>query len=160
MEALRSRVQAATDALRRLCTELRPSALDDLNLGLAVSGYVQDVAGEWGLPITLHLPEDPEQSEVLRKVRGEIGLCLFRVLQEALANVQRHARASHVYVALAVEDGHVVLEVQDDGRGFRCPARLGALIHQGHFGLAGAQERVEMVGGTLEVASVLGLGTT
>ena len=160
MEALRSRLRTTTNVLRRLCTELRPAALDDLNLGLAVSGYVQDVAGEWGIPITLHLPEDREQGRVLEGVRGEIALCLFRVLQEALTNVQRHARASRVHVTLAVEAGHVVLEVQDDGRGFRCPARLEALIHQGHFGLVGAQERLEMVSGTLEVISVPGQGTT
>jgi two-component system NarL family sensor kinase len=81
------------------------------------------------------------------------------VLQEAIHNVHRHARASHVEVDLAADGDAVTLEVRDDGRGFRCPAELGALIRRGHFGLAGAQERMGLVGGSLELTSAVGQGT-
>jgi signal transduction histidine kinase len=82
------------------------------------------------------------------------------VLQEAIRNVHRQARATRVDVDLALEGEAVTLEVRDDGRGFRCPPELGGLVRQRHFGLAGAQERMALVGGRLELVSGKGQGTT
>jgi signal transduction histidine kinase len=89
-----------------------------------------------------------------------VRVALFRVLQEAIQNVHRHARATHVEVDLAVEGDLAVLEVRDDGQGFRCPPELGPLIRRGHFGLAGAQERMGLVGGRIDLVSAVGRGTT
>jgi signal transduction histidine kinase len=85
---------------------------------------------------------------------------LYRVVQEALSNVARHAGASVVRVRLAVAPDLLTLTIQDDGRGFLVPAHLGQLTAEGHFGLTGIQERVDLIGGSLEVTSAPGQGTT
>lgn len=149
--ALRDGLLGVIDKLRQVCTELRPSALDDLTLGLAIQGYVEELSLKHGLRISLRLPEGG--SEQLEALPEEVRLSLFRVLQEALANVHRHAAARHVEVELFVAPDQVTLEVRDDGRGFPCPSDLGALIRSGHFGLAGAQERMSLIGGNLQLQS-------
>ena len=139
-------------------TQLRPAALDDLSLGLAVQGYLEEARGKYGLKIALRLP--PGAEDRLEALAEEVRVSLFRVLQEAIQNVHHHARATRVDVDLALEGEALVLEVRDDGRGFQCPAELGGLVRQRHFGLAGAQERMALVGGRLEVVSCVGVGTT
>jgi signal transduction histidine kinase len=150
--ALREGLLGVIDKLRQVCTELRPSALDDLSLGLAVSGYVQELGLQHGLGISLRLPAGGND-RLLEGLSEDARLSLFRVLQEALANVHRHAGASHVEVELIATPSEVSLEVRDDGRGFACPADLGALVRRGHFGLAGAHERMSLIGGTLHLRS-------
>jgi len=157
IEALREGLRGVIDSLRQVSTELRPPALDDLSLGLTVRGYVEEVKSKYGLKISLRLPASAHDR--LEALPEQVRLSLFRVLQEAIHNVHRHARASHVEVDLVADGDAVTLEVRDDGRGFRCPAELGALIRRGHFGLAGAQERMGLVGGSLELTSALGQGT-
>ena len=156
-EAVRDALRGVIDKLRQVSTELRPPALDDLTLGLAITGYVEEARSKFRLNIVLRLPPDaPGQLEALPE---EARLGLFRVLQEALTNVHRHAGASRVEVALTSGPRDVTLEVRDDGRGFECPAQLGALIRHGHFGLAGALERMSLIGGRLELVSNVGGGT-
>jgi signal transduction histidine kinase len=157
IEALREGLRGVIDSLRRVSTELRPPALDDLSLGLTVRGYVEEARTKYGLKISLRLP--PSTHDRLEALPEQVRLSLFRVLQEAINNVHRHARASRVEVDLAADGDAVTLEVRDDGRGFPCPAELGALIRRGHFGLAGAQERMGLVGGSLELTSDVGRGT-
>jgi len=158
IEALREGLRGVIDSLRQVSTELRPPALDDLSLGLTVRGYVEEAMSKYGLKISLRLPTSA--NDRLEELPEQVRLSLFRVLQEAIHNVHRHARASHVEVNLAADGDAVTLEVRDDGRGFPCPAELGALIRRGHFGLAGAQERMGLVGGNLELTSAVGHGTT
>jgi len=157
IEALREGLRGVIDNLRQVSTELRPPALDDLSLGLAVRGYVEEARSKYDLKISLRLP--PSAHDRLEALPEDVRLSLFRVLQEAVNNVHRHARASRVEVDLAADGDAVTLEVRDDGRGFRCPAELGALIRRGHFGLAGAQERMGLVGGSLKLTSAVGRGT-
>ena len=155
--AIREGLRSVIDNLRAVCTELRPSALDDLSLGLAIQGYVEEVSLKHGLEISLRLPHGG--SEQLEALPEDVRLGLFRVLQEALTNVHRHAGASRVEVELAAAADRVTLEVRDDGRGFTCPADLGTLIRSGHFGLAGAHERMSLLGGSLDLESVPSGGT-
>jgi signal transduction histidine kinase len=157
IEALREGLRGVIDSLRQVSTELRPPALDDLSLGLTVRGYVEEAMSKYGLKISLRLPASA--NDRLEELPEQVRLSLFRVLQEAIHNVHRHAGASHVEVDLAADGDAVTLEVRDDGRGFPCPAELGALIRRGHFGLAGAQERMGLVGGSLELTSGVGRGT-
>ncbi len=157
VEAVRQRIREIIDNLRQLCSELRPSALDDLSLVLAMRGYLEDVKESYGLDVRLVLA--PGEESRMEALTEEARLCLFRVLQEGLTNVHRHARARNVEVELRADGEHVILEVRDDGQGFECPPRLGSLVHQGRFGLAGAQERVMAAGGVLEVLSHYGRGT-
>lgn len=157
VESLRNRLRSVIDSIRQVCAELRPSALDDLSLVLAIGGHVEDVREKYGLRVALKLPSGEE--DALEALPEESRLCLFRVLQEALHNVHRHAEAGRVDVELLAEGDVVTLEVRDDGRGFTCPANLGLWIRQGRFGLAGAQERMSLIGGRLQIESRPGHGT-
>jgi len=158
VDAARARLRGVIDGLRQVSTELRPGALDDLSLGHAVQGYLEEARGKYGLKISLRLPPGPQDR--LEALPEPVRVSLFRVLQEAIQNVHRHARASRVEVDLAADGEAVALEVRDDGRGFQCPPELGGFVRQRHFGLAGAQERMALVGGRLELASGPGRGTT
>jgi signal transduction histidine kinase len=136
--------------LRRIMATLRPPVLEERGLVSALSDYVAMLRQQAGISCTLaaKLPERlPEDQEIV----------LYRVAQEALTNVARHARASSARVELTGTVDAVVLEVHDDGVGFD-PATelLGSLDH---FGLAGMRERVELAGGTWTVWSRPGAGT-
>jgi len=141
---------AEVQSLRRIMATLRPPVLEERGLVSALSDYVEVVRQQSGISCTLaaKLPERlPEDTEIV----------LYRVVQEALTNVARHARASRARVELTETADAVVLEVHDDGIGFDPAAeQLGGLDH---FGLAGMRERVELAGGTWTVWSRPGSGT-
>jgi signal transduction histidine kinase len=152
--ALLADAQAAladeVQALRGIMATLRPPVLEERGLVSALGDYVEVVREQAGINCTLsaRLPERlPEDQEIV----------LYRVAQEALTNVARHARASSARVELVERADKVMLEVHDDGVGFD-PARelVGSLDH---FGLAGMRERVELAGGTWTVWSREGSGT-
>ena len=138
-------------SLRRIMATLRPPVLEERGLVSALCDYVEVVRQQAGISCTLaaRLPDRlPEDHEIV----------LYRVAQEALTNVARHARASSARVELTETAETVVLEVHDDGVGFDPAAEQ----HQGgldHFGLAGMRERVELAGGTWTVWSRPGAGT-
>jgi signal transduction histidine kinase len=141
---------AEVQSLRGIMATLRPPVLEERGLVSALSDYVEVVRQQAGISCTLasrlpgRLPEDQE-------------IVLYRVAQEALTNVARHARASCARVELTETGEAVVLEVRDDGIGFDPAAeQLGGLDH---FGLAGMRERVELAGGTWTVWSRPGSGT-
>ena len=143
--------------LRRLCSELRPPALDITDLRSAIEGLVEDVRRESGLHIVLTFPEGGYRA--LDGLPDMVNITLYRVLQETLANVRRHAHAQHVYVHVRKGPDWISLEVKDDGRGFVVPSRLSLFVRERHYGLAGMAERVQAVGGTLDVSSAPGKGT-
>ncbi|HSD82473.1 MAG TPA: GAF domain-containing sensor histidine kinase, partial [Anaerolineae bacterium] len=156
-QALRRLVQALIEELRAICTELRPAAIDDLSLSLAVQGYVEEFSQLNGLNIELCLPENGYA--LTSGLPEHTSLSLFRVLQEGLNNVRRHAHATQIQVNLTVEAGRVILEIRDNGQGFVLPRRLGSFVQQKHFGLVGLQEHVDTVGGELAIQSSPGQGT-
>jgi signal transduction histidine kinase len=88
------------------------------------------------------------------------GLCLYRVFQETLQNVVKHAGAQRVQVRLQIEPGSLTLRIQDDGNGFIVPPRLETLSNEHHFGLLGLQELLESLNGSLTIESALGRGAT
>jgi signal transduction histidine kinase len=137
-------------ALRRIMATLRPPVLEERGLVSALSDYVEVLRQQAGISCTLaaRLPERlPSDTEIV----------LYRVAQEALTNVARHARASAARVELVSTADAVVLEVHDDGVGFDPATELVAGLD--HFGLAGMRERVELAGGTWTVWSRPGSGT-
>lgn len=150
-------LQLIIEDLRDICTDLRPAALDDLSLALAVQGYIEDATKQFGLHI--HLSITGDGSPLTQRLPEDIEICLFRVLQEAVCNAHRHARVSDIWVELTVKFDHVTLLVRDQGWGFQCPPNLGSFIRNNHFGLAGLQERMVLVGGTLMVHAAPGEGT-
>lgn len=135
-----ARVGQALAQVRDLSNLLRPSALDDLGLLAALRSLAEDVSERSRITVDLHLP-----SENVR-IPPEMEVAVYRVIQEALTNVVRHARATWVRASLAVEGGQVRITVEDDGTGIG-PATSPRL------GWLGMQERVTAIGGTLTIGA-------
>jgi PAS domain S-box-containing protein len=140
------------EQIRLLACDLRPPVLDAVGLNPTLKGFCRDFAERTQLSIDylgLELPMLPEV----------INICLYRFLQEALTNVAKHACASQVRVALRCDAQTVGLWVEDDGRGFDTQARLSVAGWPMGIGLLGMQERLESLGGRLEIESRPGQGT-
>jgi signal transduction histidine kinase len=106
-------------------------------------------------PIAVHL----DVTGPLRRLTPNLELAAYRIVQEALSNVVKHARATEAWVGVRFEARHLVLSVRDDGQGFEAPHLPDALAHQGQFGLMGIQERALLYGGQLTIESEPGEGT-
>ena len=149
LSALRGAVVAALQDVRRLAVELRPRVLDDLGLVAALERLTSGVSEQSGMAVEL------EANLGDARLPEEIETVLYRVIQEALNNVLKHAGAKHVSVVVSRKDGSVTAVVEDDGRGFVKPESG----DQG-VGLLGMGERVALVDGRLTVESSEGAGTT
>ncbi|MBN1888099.1 MAG: sensor histidine kinase, partial [Thermoflexales bacterium] len=156
---MRAQVRGLLVDLRQVCAELRPPMLDMLGLGAALQALADEWSSQNDVPLSLDLPADATPHS-LRSLPVEVEINLYRVAQEALANVARHAAARHVCVSLLGIPDHLTLSIKDDGRGFAMPPTLGSLTAHGHFGLVGMQERVNLIGGQLALESFPGRGTT
>jgi signal transduction histidine kinase len=154
---IREEVLAVASELRDLIGQLRPAGLTELGLAAALCDYVgrlRQTSPRDAPRLRLHLePKDPCLSP-------EVDLCLFRCTQEGVRNALRHARATNVVIELRVLEREVQLTIEDNGIGFQVPHRLSELAQHDHFGLVGAAERVEWLGGRLHIVSELGAGTT
>jgi signal transduction histidine kinase len=139
--------------LRALIIDLRPAALDELGTEAAVEALARRVSAQTGLEIELDMDLAFERGRSGRRHTPEIELAAYRLVQEALTNVTKHAGAGTARVRIAELEDEVIVEVRDDGRGF--DPRDGG----DGFGLVGMRERVAAVGGTFEVASRQGAGT-
>jgi len=146
---LRQRVVATLQDVRRLAVELRPKALDDFGLVPALERLVGGFAEQTGIAVDL------EASGVGGRLPPEVETVLYRIVQEALTNVVKHADARTVSIVIAQQGGGVTAVIEDDGRGFD-PARAG----EGRFGLQGMRERLALLDGELRVESRSGAGTT
>jgi signal transduction histidine kinase len=137
---------------RQLSRLLRPQVLDDLGLGAALHWLARTLEGNGRLQVAVHLEEVPT-------LDAEIQTLLFRVTQEALANVVKHADASDALVRLAIRGGRISLTVWDNGSGFDVAAAE-ANSRQGRgSGLAGMRERLALYGGALRIDSEPDSGT-
>ena len=140
--------------LRAICGELRPPTLTPFGLEGAIREHAEQFQHDHpDLKLELDLMFDGQT------LPEHLRLTLFRIYQQAMSNVARHAQASNVTVRFRYDDVQAELEVEDDGLGFHVPARWVELVRQDHLGLAGAAERVELVNGHLQVASSPGKGT-
>jgi signal transduction histidine kinase len=149
---LEDELASGITGLRRLMAELRPPVLDEQGLEAALHNHVRAFEATSGVACAI--------STGLRgRLAPDIETVLYRVTQESLNNVSKHAGAARVTVSLAADNGSVRLRINDDGVGFD-PTSASRLLGQGHFGLAGMRERVEMVGGRLQIDSGPGAGTT
>jgi signal transduction histidine kinase len=154
--ALASARQNAADQmleLRRLMIELRPPALDEVGIEAALRDYTADFDRR-GETRCLFKGEIGE-----RRLGASLETTLYRVAQEALGNVEKHAKASTVRVLLTADSDSVRLRVEDDGVGF-AEKPTSELIRTGHFGLVGMRDRVERAGGGWQTTSAPGAGTT
>ena len=142
------------DELRAICRELRPPALAPFGLAAAIrshAGRFREAHPE--LEVQVDLMHDGQT------LSQGVRLALFRVYQEAISNVARHAGASWVLIRFYLDEERILLEISDDGCGFEVPERWILLTRRGHLGLLGAAERAESIGGRLEVESAPGRGT-
>lgn len=140
------------DGVRRMAVDLRPSTLDDLGISPAVESYARDFSERWGIAVTVHTPAHGGRLPRDRE------LIVYRVVQEALSNVAKHARATSVEVELRIEGDHLIVIVRDNGRGFNVTEALAS--RERGLGLFGMQERAQLAGGYLDLQSALETGTT
>ncbi len=139
----------------QLAYDLRPSGLDDLGLHVALQQHVDEWTVHHHMPIELQIIDDHDQT-----LPQEIETVIYRVVQEALTNVAKHAHAEHVSVILEHRPKEVRLIVEDDGDGFEVDAPQNANDGSHRLGLSGMHERVELVGGTITIESEPGSGTS
>jgi signal transduction histidine kinase len=152
------------DGLRHLITELRPAALDDLGLAAALEALARRAQAIDGLEVQteIDLGLESDQSEVgQQRLDPELESTIYRVVQEALTNVSRHAQATKATVSVLERDGLIRASVTDDGQGLPEAERLGPRGDglEGGFGMSGMRERAELVGGELELVPAPGRGT-
>jgi signal transduction histidine kinase len=151
------------DGLRHLITELRPAALDDLGLAAALEALARRAQAIEGLEVRteIDLSALSGAHDDGARLDAELESTIYRVLQEALTNVSRHAQATKALISVAARDGTVRASVTDDGRGMPDSGRLGPRGDglEGGFGMGGMRERAELVGGELEFAPAPGGGT-
>ncbi len=138
---------------RRLILGLRPSVLDDMGLIAAIRWHCETVLGERGVDVTI------DGNVSAARLSGHVEVSLFRIIQEAINNIARHAQANHAWIRLALEQGLARVVVRDDGRGFDVERTMAASGPLQSIGLLGMQERVALLGGHMEVHSGAAEGT-
>ncbi len=156
LKEMRAEVRQLSAELRQVCADLRPPMLDSLGLGAALRALV----AEWSAQNEIKTQLDLCPDILLRPLPGEVTVNLYRVAQEALINISKHAQARHVNLSLLCAQNQLTLLIQDDGLGFEMPETLHGLTTRNHFGLAGMRERVDLIGGEWSLKSAPGVGTT
>ena len=141
--AMLAMVDETVASVRRIATDLRPAMLDDLGLNAAIDWLARDAGRRMGVEVRLQLcGDDP-------KVGDAAAIALYRMVQETLTNIARHARATAVRIEIRCQRDELVLSVQDNGVGFS-----GAQIYrEGSHGLMGIRERAWMLGGQIEIGN-------
>jgi len=140
--------------VRHFSRDLRPSILDDLGLLPALEWATEELKNIYWVEASLEVIGKE------RRLSQEAELLLFRIVQEALRNTAKHAKASKAKVKIEFDDNTIMVAISDNGTGFQIPESLGALPYSGKLGLAGMQERVQLLGGRLKLTSGAGKGTT
>ncbi|RPI94820.1 MAG: PAS domain S-box protein [Chloroflexi bacterium] len=152
---VKQQIQGVLQDLRATAKELRPPTIFNFGLENAIRSHANDVAEKHpNLSIRLSLAHD--RQVLPEKVR----LALFRIFQQSLANVIRHAKATEVHVRFSFDAEEAHLEIVDNGKGFDVPVNWIDLVRRGHYGLAGAAERANALGGVFKVQSKPGNSTT
>ena len=150
LQKLYDGVSSLSDDVRHLAYQLHPSILDDLGLEVALRSFLNDFSKWEGIPVIFTATDLPVTLD------QELASCLYRVAQECMRNVSRHAQATQINVKLIGVEGGVSLSIQDNGKGFEVKEKKSG--KQG-LGLIGMEERVRVVQGTYEVQSAPGQGT-
>ena len=145
LSELRTLAEQTIQDLRRYTRALRPIYLEELGLSAALEMLAREAGkGQQGTVSFTRLGEQ-------RRMPSQVELALYRIAQESLSNVLRHAQAQHTTLQISYSNEMISLEVHDDGRGFTVPDSPAAFAPSGHFGLLGLHERAEMMGAQLEI---------
>ncbi len=150
VRSITGRLTAVSDDVRQMAYRFHPSILDDLGLTKAVRRLVDDFSASSGVR-AVYVHHDP-----VSPVPTDLATCVYRIAQESLNNVARHARASEVEVELICDEGRVTLSIRDNGIGFD-PQQVSQM--RGRLGVLSMKERVRLVRGTLDVTTAPGRGT-
>ncbi len=153
LKSAQDAVMRVVGTLRQLCEVLRPSTLISHGLEKAIQSHLEQFKQQYP---AYRVQAELRQDGILPE---RISLALFRIYQQALANIVRHAQADEIFVGFQVQDGYALLEIRDNGRGFIVPGNWLDFARQGHLGLIGGFERAEAVGGRVTVTSAPGRGT-
>jgi signal transduction histidine kinase len=153
LDELRGEINLSIQELRRLIRGLRPIYLEDLGLVPAIEMLADDTKKELDIPVTFQIQGDQ------RRFKPGIELAIYRIVQEGLSNITRHAHPKKVSLTIEFNPHTFSTSIEDDGKGFTLPERPRDLAALGHFGLMGMHERAELIGGSLELASAPGTGT-
>ncbi|GEM_PF-1486141 len=141
-------------ALRNVCGDLRPPTLTPFGLEKAIRSYLENFR-QTHPEVELRLALQRDGQRVCEPVR----IALYRIFQNSISNILRHASATRVEIRFLLEDDHVLLEISDNGVGFSLPERWIELVRNGHYGIAGSVERAEAVGGEMMIDTRPGRGT-
>jgi len=152
---VKQHIQNVLQDLRATAKELRPPTIFNFGLENAIRSHANDIV-EKHPNLNMHLSLAHDRQILPEKVR----LALFRIFQQSLANVIRHAKATEVHVRFSFDAEEANLEIKDNGRGFEVPLNWIDFVRQGHYGLAGAAERANALGGVFKVQSNPGSSTT
>jgi len=150
LDAFAQAIDQSVETVRRIASELRPAILDDFGLLAAMEWHLGEFERRSGLKCTWSCSIDDLQ------LPAEAAIAVYRVFQESLTNVARHAAARQVAVSVNASDGRLVLQVTDDGRGISREEVLGTKS----LGLTGMRERIGLLGGKLDIEGAPGQGTT
>jgi PAS domain S-box-containing protein len=154
LESLHNQANDIMADVRRMSQDLRPPTLDRLGLIPALEWLTSNIGKRSGMNIEVIV------RGTSRRFSPEVELVFFRIVQEALSNTTRHSQATSAEVKVEFGQKSVAVTVKDDGCGFDLPETTGDLIKQGRLGLAGMQERIQLVGGSLKITSEPSSGTT
>lgn len=151
---VRSMITGAIASVRQFSRDLRPLALEDLGLAAAMQYLVSQLAQREGIDV--HLNVDGE----IDGLTNDMEVAIYRILQEALNNIKKHANATEVNVTVQFTRRHVRLIVKDNGRGFEVPEAITDFAREGSFGIMGLHERAQLFGGDVTIDSGPNNGTT
>ncbi|WP_236613303.1 HAMP domain-containing sensor histidine kinase [Chrysiogenes arsenatis] len=156
IERMRAVVEHSIHEVKRISRQLRPSILDDMGLLPAV----EHLGREYQKNAQFEVDVVIQGREISRRLLPELEITLFRIVQEALTNVTKYAEASNVSIIFTLRGDLLQLIIEDDGEGFDVERHFAGDTSHEHLGLHGMQERVEIVGGTFQIESTRGVGTT
>jgi two-component system, NarL family, sensor histidine kinase DegS len=146
-EDIRNEITRILEGVRNFSQELRHPILEHLGLVPAVNWLASDLTNNYGITTDIKVKGEPHQ------LPPETELMLFRIIQEALTNVRKHAGADHVILHMVFSEAGIKVVIRDNGTGFIVPTRLGNLTENGKLGLAGMEERVQLIGGKVSIKS-------
>lgn len=154
VNSIRHDMRNLVSELRQVCSDLRPPTIDHHGLHAAINSLTTEWSSRNG--ILVHLEIDPD----LGRLPEMVELSIFRILQEGLSNIRKHAFAKHVRLSLQqTSTTNLLVRLEDDGKGLANPTDIESLTLKKHFGLVGISERVALLGGSMNIESSQGNGT-
>jgi signal transduction histidine kinase len=154
LRELRKMVTHTIENVRQFSRDLRPTVLEDLGMVAALQYLVSELARQDTVEITLNVEGSAES------LPSDMEVAIYRIVQEALTNIRKHARASQAHVDARFLPERIIITVQDNGVGFEVPQETADLVNVGSLGLMGLKERAQLFGGQMNVISITGQGTT